>query len=144
MVYMYKGPLRDAVGVKAGGCRKLKRGRNTVLMCMSAARFTTMNSVVPLLYRAGAFEIQRKCGLELCLVVFRMARPHHTHIRTHTAHTERHRSYSPCRPLSPFCFRLITFLIQRTEQKIELRHDRQGREDHISYFSYFCSFTTIK
>ena len=42
---------------------------------MSVARFTgvTATAVVPLLYCADAFEIQRECALELSLVVFRMA-----------------------------------------------------------------------
>ena len=44
---------------------------------------TAAAAVVPLLYCADAFEIQRKCGLELSLVVFRMARPYNTHTRAH-------------------------------------------------------------
>ena len=39
-------------------------------------------AVVPLLYCAGAFELQRRCELELSLDVFRMAHPHNTPTRT--------------------------------------------------------------
>ena len=48
-------------------------------------------AVVPLPYCADAFDIQRRCGLKLSLVVFRMARPHNTH--THT----RRRTVGSCR-----------------------------------------------
>ena len=41
---------------------------------------------------------------------------------------------SPCRTICPFCFRLVTFEIQRTENKIDLSYDRQGRGNHIPYF----------
>ena len=48
---------------------------------MSVARF---DGVVPLLLHCvNAFEVQRKCGLELSLVVFRIACPRNTHTRTH-------------------------------------------------------------
>ena len=67
-------PLRDADELKSRGCRKLKRGTHTgVPTYMSVAGFTC---VVPLLLlllcyaaastaRMDAFEIQRKCGLQL-------------------------------------------------------------------------------
>ena len=53
--------------------------------CIAAAAAA---AVVPLLYCEDAFEHQRKCGLDLSLVFFRMARPHNTH-----AHTQKHRAY---------------------------------------------------
>ena len=83
----HKVPLRDADDLKTRGCRTLKRGNTGVPMYTSVARFTC---VVPLLLQlrrccADAFEIQRKCGLEFVprWHVFRMARPHNTHTRTH-------------------------------------------------------------
>ena len=59
-------------------------------MCESVGKFTgfinrAAAAVMPLLcsYCAGAFEIQRKCELEVSLVVFRMARLHDVHTRKH-------------------------------------------------------------
>ena len=49
-------------------------------MHMSVSRFA---GVSPVLHCADALEIQSKCGLESSLVVFRMARPHYRHTRTH-------------------------------------------------------------
>ena len=51
--------------------------RCEVHWCRTAAAAAA--AVVPLLYCADVLEIQSKCGLELSLVVFRMAR----HTRTH-------------------------------------------------------------
>ena len=70
------------VGLKSRGSHNLKRGTTGYPSYMSA-RFT--GGVVRLLYCADAFEVQRKCWLELSLVVFRIARPHNTHTRTHTS-----------------------------------------------------------
>ena len=59
-IYTHKIPLRDVDDMKSRGCRKLKRGNTGVPMCKRVAKFTC---VVPLLYRADTFEIQR-CRLE--------------------------------------------------------------------------------
>ena len=58
----------------------MKRRNTGVPVFMSVARFA---GVVSPLNCADAFEIQRKCALELFLVVFKMARPHNTRTRTH-------------------------------------------------------------
>ena len=81
-----KVPLRDVLDLESRGCYKLKRGNTGVPMWMGVARFT---GVVPLLYCADAFDIQRKRGLDLPLVVFGMARC--TRINAHT-HTQKQRS----------------------------------------------------
>ena len=72
------------------GVRQVEKGehRRSYDMCMSVARLAgvapLMMLFVPLLYCANAFEIQRNCGLKLSPVLFKMARPHDTHTRTHT------------------------------------------------------------
>ena len=94
MIFLYKVPPRDVVDLRSRYCRKLKKGNTDVSIsyvhercdvhwCCTAAAA----AVVPLLYCADAFAIQRKSGLELSHVVFRMARPHNAH-----RHTQRHRS----------------------------------------------------
>ena len=78
---MNKVPLRDVVDLKSRGSRRSKRVKQAfVRTCMRLARFPA--GVVPLLQHAAvapllhcADEIQRKCGLQLFLVVFRMAHP---------------------------------------------------------------------
>ena len=81
---VYKVPLRDVVHLKSRGCRTWKRVNTGVPVCMSLARFA---GVAPLLYCADVFEIQRKCGAESSLVVFRLESPHR-----HTQHRQKHRS----------------------------------------------------
>ena len=59
----------------------MKRGNIGFPMYTGVGRFT---GVVPLLYCEDAFEVHGECGLQLSLVVFRMARPHNTHTCPYT------------------------------------------------------------
>ena len=93
-----KVPLRNVVDQKSRGCRKLKRENTGVLMCLLCEGCevhwcctAAAAAVVPLLYCADAVDIERKCGLKSPLVVFRMARPHNTHARTHRHTVRRYR-----------------------------------------------------
>ena len=67
-VHSYKVPLGDVVDLKSRGCRKWKTGNTGVRILriyMSLhVQYVRFAGVVPLLYCAGASEVQRKCGLE--------------------------------------------------------------------------------
>ena len=65
-----------------GSVASWKGGTQTFLSCVYERCCTAASAVVPLFRCADPFEIQRKCGLESCPVVFRMVRPH-THTRAH-------------------------------------------------------------
>ena len=65
--------------------QKVKHGVPTY---MSVASFAAVAPLLLMLYRCWTVrvlsKIQRKCALELSLVVFEMVRPHNVHIRAGT------------------------------------------------------------
>ena len=86
IMYTLQGSPWGCGWLEIPGVSQVERGNTGVPMYMSVARFTgvvcTSDAVVPLLYCADAFEIQRNCGFDLSLVVFKMVRPHNTHTCT--------------------------------------------------------------
>ena len=95
--YVWKVPLRDVVDLKSRGCRKLRRGNTGVpsyipdmtfmWACVGLSACCTV-AVGMSVCCTGAFENQRKCGLQSS----RLCSGWHT--KTHRqAHAQKHRSW---------------------------------------------------
>ena len=100
---------------------------------------TAASAVVRLLYCAGVVELQRKCGSELSLVVFRIGRPHNTHTRTHTStvrscHKTTTLKYRQCFTMAATASKAYSAIQTRQQRR---QHSKNEQEQYQKFYMVY-------